>query len=230
VLLLLNPAVVSVPYFWLITNEVVVISLFLPISVLIGGGAAMLFTWLTSHVPRARFLIQSGYALLLLLAGIWGTGHLKTVINPVTIIARPGDIKALEWVAQQTPPDARFLINTSAWMNQVHRGVDGGWWLLPLTGRWTSTPPVMYTYGTPDYVQATQELNREIASIQPGQEQDLYELVARENITHIYLRDTYTDSEGDQVTPRITPEMFAGHPAFETVYEQDGVTILAVKQ
>jgi len=224
VVLLANPQLVGLPYFWLITNDALVISLFIPIAVLLGGGVVGLWDWLEQDVlPQRQVLLRwSGAAIVILLA-LWGTWNLRSVINPVTVFATPADAAALDWVAEHTDPDARFLINATSWFTNVSRGSDGGWWLLPLTGRWISTPPILYRYGPPEYVAATQAFSEKIRDFQADQDQieALQQLIAEEQITHIYL--------SSQSGP-LTPELFADAPGFETVYEQDGVTILAVQQ
>src|SRR6266545_3403432 len=102
-LLLLNPALLHLPYLRLIPNDIVTISLFIPISVLLGGAAAAL----------------------------------------------PG----------------------------VERGADGGWWLLPLAGRWISTPPAIFIYAAPGDVRAIQERNRIVAGFRPGQQRAIDDLI-----------------------------------------------------
>jgi hypothetical protein len=140
------------------------------------------------------------------------------VVNPDTILATKADEAAIEWAAEHTPADARFLVGVTPWLN-VYRGTDGGWWLLPLAGRWTSVPPVLYVYGAPDYVRAVGELSKAVANLPRDQKRQIYDLIERERITHIYL--------GPHSGP-LAPETFAGDPTFEKVYERDGVTILAV--
>jgi len=233
-LMLLNPALVSFPYLWLITNDAVVISLFIPISVLIGGGVCWLAEWFSQAAPtlggprslaeqwqiqRWRVLPRWGLAVALTLLALWGAWGMRSVINSATVLASTADVAAIDWVATHTPTDARFLINATPWLSGVDRGTDGGWWLLPLTGRWTSTPPVLYTYGAPDDVQAARALSAAIAGFHSGQEQQLYQLIERERIGYIYL--------GPQPGP-LSPATFAGNAGFKTVYERDGVTILAV--
>jgi uncharacterized membrane protein len=139
-------------------------------------------------------------------------------VNPTTVIATPADVAAIAWVSQHTPPDARFLINAAPWLG-TGRGADGGWWLLPLAGRWTSTPPVLYDYGPAEYARETRARTRQLLDFAPGQEQALYELIDRDRITYIYL--------GPNSKP-ITPDAFPASQGFEKVYEQGGVTIFAV--
>jgi hypothetical protein len=228
-MLLLNPAFVSFPYLWLITNEVFAISLFMPLGVLIGGGACLLSGWLEQRLPRQIVLLRGAYAVALLALSLWGTANLQTIINAQTKIAAPTDEAAIDWIEENTPPDARFLINATAWFSNVDRGLDGGWWLLPLANRWTSLPPALYTHGAPDYVQHVHERSRAIATFQAGQEQQLFDLIEREGITHIYIRDFYIRPDGTRAEPPIMAEVFAGHSAFEQIYEQDGVTVFAVR-
>lgn len=219
ILLLLNPTLVSFPYLWLLPNDTLVISLFLPFALLIGGGAALSFAWLRAALPRFRPVLAPGASVLLLAAGLWSVVNHRSVVNPATVLVNPGEPAALAWVAAETPPNARFLINAAPWMPGMRRGVDGGWWLLPLTGRQTSTPPVLYVYGPPDYVARVNAVTDTVIGYAPGREQEIFNLIAAEDITHIYL------VEG--VGP-LTPDIFAARPGFVRVYERDGVTIFAV--
>lgn len=218
-LLLLNPALVRLPYLWLITNDVVVISLFIPLGVLIGGGVCLLWGALRQALPPVgRRAAQWSGALLLALAALWGASNLRDVINPTTMLATGADAAAIAWAVEHTPVDARFLVNSRGWLPDANRS-DGGWWLLPLAGRWVSTPPVIYIYGPPDYVRAVQEVNRQVAGFRPGQEQELYRLIRREGISHIYLSDR---------AGALTLESFPAEAGFVPVYDRAGVTILAV--
>ena len=90
-------------------------------------------------------------------------------------------------MAQNTPADARFLINAAPWLDTADRGADGGWWLLPLAGRWTSTPPVLSVYGPPDYVRDVRARNAVVIGYAKGQEQQLYQMLDRERIDYVYL-------------------------------------------
>jgi hypothetical protein len=221
VLLLLNPWLVSLPYLWLITNDVVIISLYIPISVLLGGSAYLLSSRLEASLPRWHLQRRAAGAIALTLLALWGTWNMRAVINQTTVFAEAPDVAAIEWVRDNTPPDARFLINSTAWFVTVDRGSDGGWWLMPLAGRWTSMPPALYTYGPPEYVQHVHATTRAISTLQPDQHDALRSLIQREAITHIYL--------GTQHGP-LKHSMFADNTLFEQVYNHNGVTIFAVRQ
>lgn len=218
-LLLLNPALVNLPYLWLLPNDVLVISLFLPLALLIGGGAALGCRWLEAARPRLRPFPPLVTAIVVIALGVWGAINSRSIINPVTLLVRPGEPAALAWAAAETPPDARFLVNAAPWLPAARRGADGGWWLLPLAGRWTSAPPVVYVYGPPDYVARVNAMADTVIGYAPGQEQAIFDLIRAEGITHIYL------VEG--VGP-LQAGLFAGRPGYVQVYGRDGVTIFAV--
>jgi hypothetical protein len=236
-LIALNPRLVSLPYLAIFTNEVVVISLFIPIAVLIGGGAALLWgdrvtepsdqesasdmkrdVW--PSVLDLPSLRRAALSLALVASTLWGTWNLRNVVNPGTVFATPADVAAIEWATAHTPPDARFLINAAPWLG-TGRGADGGWWLLPLAGRWTSTPPVIYDFGPSAYANQTRANTRIVQQFKPGQEQQIYDLIDREQITYIYL--------GPRSKP-LTSALFADQQRFEKMYDRDGVLIFAVRR
>lgn len=221
-LILLNPALIALPYLWLINNDALVISLFMPITLLIAGGAALLYASLERRTaPPLRRALAPASLLLMFGAGIWGMYYVRpSVLNQSTLTGSPAERAAIDWVATHTPTDARFLVNTTFWMPDAYRGVDAGWWILPLTGRWTTTPPVLFIYGDPDYVRQTQTHAMTLADYRPGREEAIFAIIATERITHIYL----VEGRGP-----LTQAIFSGRPGFSVIYAQDGVTIIAVE-
>ncbi len=148
-----NPVWLGLPYLSFVTNEMVAITLFMPIAALIGGGAALLDEALRARLP-ARAATAWAPLRTAALAGLalwWATGF-QSVIRSDTVLAGADDRAASAWAAANTPADARFLVNTVGWLGNVDRGADGGWWLLPLAGRQVSTPPVVYTYAPDAFV------------------------------------------------------------------------------
>ncbi|NOK62442.1 MAG: hypothetical protein GFH27_549293n176 [Chloroflexi bacterium AL-W] len=232
VLFFFNPWLVSIPASWLINNDSIMIILFIPAALLISGGVCWLFdslyTWYTQTgialLPTETAMRAIG-GVALVAVTIWGIRDLQGpssgVVNNNTIIATSADVAAIDWVAENTPSDARFLINATTWLPGADRGIDGGWWIMPLTGRWTSAPPLLYSYGTYEYAVEIQERNRAIIDFQPDQFEQLEQLIEQNNVTHIYL---------GRALGSLTPEAFEGRKGFTTVYTQNGITILAVDQ
>lgn len=218
-LLALAPLAVRIPLTVVISGDSVVITLFLPLSAAIGGGAAMIAARLGALGPRARAIATPLVVAATLALALWSAGELRRVVNDSTIIATQADLAAIEWVRDNTPPDARFLINATPWFNVAARGSDGGWWLLPLAGRWVSTPPVLFTFGPTDYAMAAIERSQAVIDFKPGQEQTMLERARNEGISYIFF--------GARGGP-LRPELFRNLPGITTVYERDGVTILAL--
>lgn len=220
--LITNPSVIGIRSLWLLNNHSVIITLFLPVSIVCGDGAARLVHLLRRWAPSVlRWPLRLlPVAAIVGLAGL-GCWQFRNVVNPSTNIATAADLPALEWVAQHTAPDARFLIGTQRWLGQVHRGTDAGWWIMPLSGRWTSTPPVLFDYGLPDYVADVIARDDVIADLRPEQTAELDALVRDNAIDYIFIGSKGGPLKGD---------MFWGRPEFENVYDQDGVLIFRVIQ
>lgn len=218
--LIANPDRVGLRPLWLINNHSVIITLFLPVSVLVGFGAAYVSQWIARQAPRrtrpALRLLPGALILCFAALGLW---QFRDVVNPATNFATPADLPALAWAAEHTAPDARFLIGARPWLGNVHRGTDAGWWLTPLAGRWTSTPPVLYTYGLPEYVSEVEARGAAVAALRLEDQQALDALIEANQITHIFIGGTSGPLKG---------EMFWGRPEYEAVYDHDGVLIFRV--
>lgn len=172
--------------------------------------------WLgRSSQPLAITGAMIGIALL-------GTWQLRTVINPLTELGEAADVRAIAWAAQYTPPDARFLVNTTHWLNGAYRGTDGGWWLLPLAGRQVTTPPALYIYGSEAYKTQVETLNQRIASLQPTQLDQLKQVIRDERIGYVYV--------GPKPGGPLRSDLLFGDPMFTPVYDAEGVTIFKVNQ
>jgi hypothetical protein len=144
---------------------------------------------------------------------------MRSVVNTQTIIATPADIAAVRWVAANTPPDARFLINSTSWIGNATRGTDGGYWLLPLAGRMMTTPTALYIYGDLADKQHADAVNRRVAAV-GGNRAMLHDLVRRERIDYVFVGSN---------SGTITPDMLRNDSLFVPVYDQDGVLIVAAQ-
>lgn len=217
-----NPTVVGLPPSWLINNHAVIITLFMPVVVLVAAGISVVLRWIERRLPRRVRMIETVVvaALGLALACV-GTWQLRSVINTGTILAERDDLIAIEWVARNTPPESRFLINTTYWLNGSYRATDGGWWLLPLAGRWVSTPPALYIYGDPSYKQSVEAYNQRVSALQPADREQLLALIREQHITHIFI--------GKHQNGSLRADVLFSDPALIPVYDEGGVTIFAVR-
>ena len=129
-----------------------------------------------------------GLALMTAAVLVWGGLKTRNVINSSTVFVTPGDVAALDWVMANTPEDARFYINSVPWQYSIYRGVDGGFWLLPYTGRASLTPTSMYGLGSPEYIRAIADLAKRAQKIS-GCTPEFYDLVRDAKLTYVYVRE-----------------------------------------
>jgi len=147
------------------------------------------------------------------------------------LVTRP-DIRAAEWIQENTPQDARFLVNSFfAYDDTVIVGSDGGWWLPLLAQRQTTLPPL--TYGSeggprPDYVQWINALTTEIQN-KGIAHPDVLALLRERGVTHVYIgqRQGRVNYGGPYV---LEPGQLLASPNFRLVYHQDRVWVFEVQR
>lgn len=130
---------------WLVNLNSAYIVFFAPLALLLAVVAGRL----ARRVGQNAVLRSCALAILglfLPVALLFGARQQITVINRETILGRPADVAALDWIERELPDDARVAVNAWKWLGNTWAGSDGGAWLLPLTGRASTTPPVDYIY------------------------------------------------------------------------------------
>jgi hypothetical protein len=148
----------------------------------------------------------------------WSAWDTRKIVNPTTILATPNDLRAIAWIDANVPESARFLINVTHWQYGFYRGVDGGWWIGPLTGRETLLPAELYSMGDKQYVQQVNESARQASELQ-GCSPEFWDLVRRESVTHIYLN---RDKGG------LKAENLQNCPNLALVYQEGEISIYQV--
>ena len=194
----------------------VVLVLFLPAALLLAGWLSAAGGWLER---RFHPLIgKAALGLLILGLAAWGMQETAVVVNQNTILATRADLDALAWVKENTPVDARFLINTVQWQTGSYRGVDGGYWLLPLTGRQALLPPAVYGWGSPGLIRQVNDWAARAAKIQ-GCGDDFWSLVNDARLDYIYLK---------RGRGNLQPEALAGCAGIQGVYDKLDVFIYEI--
>jgi len=129
--------------------------------------------------------------ILLLLLGLISFGAYENydAINDSTVLVNSADQIALEWIKQHTPEDARFFVNTTNWGYGIYRGVDGGGWILPTTGRWSLAPTIFYPMvAEKSFVRNVTELGIRAGAItECGNE--FWQLVSDADLNYLYIKD-----------------------------------------
>ncbi len=194
-----------------------VIVLFLPTAMMV----AELFISATDWSPIERFSSLKTVSVLIIFGAlvVWGVWGTRSVINSVTVLATKADLEAINWIESNLPQESRFLINVTHWQYGSYRGVDGGWWITPLTGRMTSLPNVLSGMGDGAYVEQVNMSAAKVSQIE-GCTPEFWDLVHEERLTHIYL----TQSQGT-----IRPNHFNNCLRIELIYENEGVYLYRIE-
>lgn len=175
------------------------IILFLPVVL----WAGWLF-WCAGRI--AEKWLKKRWASVLLIALLvigwiaWGYPLSSNIVNSVTVLVTEADMDALAWVRENTPEDARFYINTAHWLNNTYRGVDGGGWLLPYTGRWALVPTVFYGYSPDVEVRRQVRLWGEEAGSITTCSAEFWTLVDEADLDWIYIREDVGSLKPEELT------------------------------
>ena len=195
-----------------------VIVLFLPAALLLSDLAITVGEWLLrrghAFTTAAGYAVAAGTLALLL----WGGWDTRSILNASTILATEADLAGIRWIESHTPPEARFFHNVTHWLSGTYRGVDGGWWITPLTGRGTLLPVALYASGTSDYILSVSGI-AERASEVKGCTADFWEIIHEQGLTYVYV---------SQGKGSVQPADLDACQGLERIYRQGGVSIYRV--
>jgi hypothetical protein len=194
-----------------------VIVLFLPTAMLVAELFISAIDW--SPVEKLEPL-KTAIVLIIFAALVgWGVWETRSVINSATVLATKADLEAIEWIEDNLPLEARFLINVTHWQYGSYRGVDGGWWITPLTNRTASLPNGLYGMGDQGYIDKVNAVAAQVNTI-AGCSPEFWDLAREDSFTHVYL----TRGKGS-----IQPDQFENCPGVELIYESQGVFLYRIE-
>jgi len=90
-----------------------------------------------------------------------------------------------------------------------------------LTGRDTILPPVIYIYGSAEYVKGINDLAEAVVAIESFDEESTRRLLDDNGVTHVYI-----GARGGS----ITPQMLMGSPYYWPVYSNGAVWIFQLQE
>jgi hypothetical protein len=164
--------------------------LFFPVSVMAASfvfGVVKFFQERFAGLTARRIsaALASAFMIFVLVYGGWSN---RDVINKATILADQDDLEALNWINTHLPVDARFFINTAPWGFGLYRGVDGGAWITPYTGRWSLVPTNFYPFGDDlEFIQHTRDIAMHANESRTCQE--LAQLIPELQLQYAYIKD-----------------------------------------
>ncbi len=218
----------NIPWVHYVQSFAVIISLYIPVSILCGYFASQLFTW-TGKWRYGWILVF----LIIICLAAYGTWNQRDITKADTyaLVTRP-DNRAMDWIKENTQTKSLFLVEGTHinWVTNIV-GTDAGWW-IPLLANRENTMPPQYA------------ISNEIP-ITPGYSMSLVDLVAKlkqtslistaginllcdYGITHIYIGQEQ-GSVGNIGKPLFTPAELEISPVLKQIYHQDRVYIYAVE-
>jgi glycosyltransferase involved in cell wall biosynthesis len=243
ILLAANPQWLKLPGVGVITSFAVLISFYIPVSILFGASIGWVIeaiqrTFNIKYIPTKstikpkQILLASSLFILVLMTSLV-TVHQRISdlqIPRFTLASRP-DMRAATWIDENTPKDAQFLVNSFfAYNNYAIVGSDGGWWLPLLSARQTSLPPLPYATEQgyrPDYRQWINSLTELIQTNGITSLLVLDEL-SRRDIDYVYIGQQQGAVNSSR--PLIQLEQLLSNPIFVPIYHQDRVWVFQIKQ
>jgi len=118
------------------------ICLYVPIAAAAGMGLSALL----QSEARGRGVWRWGIAASLAAASVVGAYSMRRAIDPRWAYITRDDVKAMRWIAQATPSQAKFAVNTYNFLfaPRFVIGIDAGYWIPLLAQRRTMTVPMIY--------------------------------------------------------------------------------------
>jgi hypothetical protein len=219
VLLIGGAYLLKVPLLEVTNMGAVLIMLYLPISLALGVGAEELLLWTrgVGHVRGGSFTLA-----VVIAAAFIGSHTAAMQVEPYRYFVTDADLTAMAWINENTPPDARFAINTSFWVPFAPMGTDAGYWIPYFTRRSTTASSNLFSLGAKQYVSETIRLSR-------AAERLATDNGALDELRAMGVRYVYIGAKGNFDGPGLVPKKIRQVPGVEVVYQQNGVTILKVQ-
>ncbi|MEZ4519195.1 MAG: hypothetical protein R3C44_21035 [Chloroflexota bacterium] len=202
------------------------ISLFLPLSLFLSVVAWHVLRWGSKALRRRGWRDAVELATVLLLGltigvlSLFGIRIQIQIINPQTILAEQQDLDGLDWVAQNVDSDATFAVNSWRWLGNTWAASDGGAWLVPTTGRMTTTPPIDHIYN-PELFTSVRAFNEYASVVHDWSDPVTAEWLRSQDVTHVFVgaRGGFFD-----------PAALSHNPLMQLIYQSEGVFVFALSE
>ncbi len=228
--LAVNPALIGLPSSWMLPSFALAISLFSPIAIGVGFGVSEALRAIgfqgssgDRRLAIAVLVVALVGALRMHVVVAEGRPSFRTMDNRArTEIFSFADQAGMDWVRNNTPSDARFLVSTAHWQLGSYRGLDGGYWLPLLTGRQSSAPAALYTYGAEADVLEVQAICERASRADGLSDDELIALMEDGAFDHVYVGPAAARHGG------FSAERLRRHSRLEEIFAADGVYIFRI--
>ena len=209
-------------------NFAVLIALYIPASLLVG--------WLIGQIAMlsGRWAGKAGQWMLgvaVVAIAMWAAAGQIGIVQPSHVMVTRPDMRAMVWIRENTPPEARFLVEAfRIYGGRSAVGGDAGWW-IPLLARRENTMPPQYALlnEVPADAQYTQRIVNLVAYLETTSpvSPEGVQMLCNWGITHVYIGQGQGEV-GVGAVQLFSPDVLAASPVFSQVYQQDRVYVFAL--
>jgi hypothetical protein len=222
-----NPHLLGLNGSGILSNFAVIVAAYLVLAPLAGAGIAAVFNTGERVVrawPAGAAALPIALGAVLLAGGVYVQARM---VDPTYSLYTHADDQAAGWIRSETPPNAKFFVNSfPAFGATVYAGSDGGWWLTLTAGRETNLEPMALGFEAADttgYYQTVLDRNRAVLQ-HPIDSPAAAAALRAAGYSYLY--------DGPAANPPgeyLDPARLNASPLYEQVYSQDGVTIWKVR-
>ena len=218
VAILLSGRVPGLPLTWLINLNSAYIVSFLPLALILSLGAGRAARWIGRRGRTVQIVARTGAGVTLAALLLFGVRNQIAIVNPETVLTHPADLDGLRWVDAHLAAEATVAVNSWQWLGTTWAGSDGGAWLVPLTGRRSTTPPADYIYD-PELAVTVADFNRAAQEVGDWSAPAAARWLRSQGVTHIFVghRGGFFD-----------PAALARNPQMHMDYAADGVFVFSL--
>jgi hypothetical protein len=210
--------VLKIPLLQFTNMTAVLLALYLPVSVLVGAGAEELRRLVR---PAWQTWISYGLLAIFLMGGAYAGRARAVEILPNMQFVHDADIPAMNWIRANTPPDARFAVNTLYGSPDSLYGTDAGYWIPYFTGRQTTAGTMLFTLGEADFRAQVAEMSQAVKQLQ-------LDNAALDKLRRLGVSYIYIGQAGNFSGPGLDPARLQQAAGVSVVYQSGGVTIMKV--
>lgn len=220
--------ILQIPWIQYVQSFAVVISLYIPVSILAGYLVAEVINRYFHWKPT---VIAVSFTVFIL--GILGAWNQRNISDPgiFAFVTRP-DIRAMVWIQDHIPPDSLFLIEGmhENWVTNVI-GTDAGWWIPVLAHRGNTIPP---QYALANEIPIAEGYSQKVVDLEATLEKDgvVSEAGIKKlcdyGISHVFIGQKQ-GTVGNVGKPLFTHDELASSQIFHLIYQQDRVYIYSVE-
>lgn len=195
--------------------------LYMPSGVVIGASANEILN--EKRIDEYQPMIRNAMLISFFIAGILGGIQRVREKEDFRYFLTDADVKAMEWIKQNTSEDALFAINSMMWVSQNPHGRDGGYWIPYFTERQTNAGTMHIGLGPEEYKEIKVLQSVAVIDFQNDPSQ-----VSEMSI--IGIDYFYTGPTSRFYSNGLESYELIGNPGLRLVFDSDGVAIFKIER